>query len=102
MTRLAHLTEQTEAPASGRSTEFIAVDAGTEQYSGAKLLVAAYVLVWLVLMGWIFLLWQKQRKLAQKLDDLESTLARTAKQQGRSREASAPVATPDETSQAHP
>jgi hypothetical protein len=62
----------------GRSSEFVAVDAGTEQYSGAKLLVVSYVFVWALLMAWIFLLWRKQQALGQRLDGLEAALDRAA------------------------
>lgn len=76
-----------QPPSSDRATEFVAVDAGTEQYSGEKLLVAAYALVWAVLMAWVFLLWRKQQRLGQQLDDLERAIARAAKPAAGSRDA---------------
>lgn len=69
----------TSSPAGDRATEFVAVDAHSEQYSGEKLLVTAYVFVWLILMGWIFVLWQKQQKLGRQLGELEAVVARTTK-----------------------
>jgi CcmD family protein len=74
------------APPSGavpdeRATEFTAltgVDGTTEVYSGSKLLVGAYVAIWVVLMVWILLLWRKQASLAERLDGLERTIDRAA------------------------
>jgi hypothetical protein len=57
--------------------EFTAVEGG-EVYSGSKLLVGAYVTIWVVLMAWILLLWLKQKSLAERLDGLERTIDRAA------------------------
>ena len=65
-------------PADARATEFTAVDANAEHFNGSTLLVEAYAAIWLVLMGWIFLLWRKQANLAVRLDDLERTIDRAA------------------------
>lgn len=66
------------APGRG-STEFTAVDpAAAERYDGNTLLVTAYVAIWIVLMGWILLLWRKQASIADRLEGLERTLDRAA------------------------
>lgn len=67
-----------------RSTEFAPVEGGTEQYKGGTLLVAAYVLLWLVLMGYLFMLWRKQRALGRRLSDLEAAMDRAAAAAGES------------------
>lgn len=67
--------------ADDRATEFVAVDGtGSEQYSGYTLLVEAYAAVWLILMGWLFLLWRKQRGLHVRLAGLEAAIARTERE----------------------
>lgn len=63
--------------ADDRATEFVAVD-GAEHYSGSKLMVSAYIAIWVILMGWLFMMWRKQGALAQRLDGLERTLDRAA------------------------
>lgn len=83
-----------QTPAEDRATEFVAVDAGTEQYSGGKLLVAAYALVWAVLMAWIFLLWRKQQTLGKQLDELERAIARATDPATGERAAPAPKSAP--------
>jgi hypothetical protein len=60
-----------------RATEFVAVD-GAEHYSGSKLMVSAYIAIWLILMAWIFLMWRKQSTLVARLGELERTLDRAA------------------------
>lgn len=67
-----------QGAANDRSTEFVAVENGTEQYSGGKLLVIAYISIWVLLAGWIFLLWRKQQALGTRLDGLESAIDRAA------------------------
>ena len=61
-----------------RATEFTAVDPSSEQFNGSTLLVEAYAAIWVILMGWLFLLWRKQAGLAERLDDLERTIDRAA------------------------
>lgn len=45
---------------------------------GATLMVEAYVVLWLLLMGWIWLLWRKQAAVNARLDDLERVLDNAA------------------------
>jgi CcmD family protein len=68
---------QTNNPDS-RSTTFQSVEGGPETHSGANLLVAAYAVLWVILMAWLFSLWRKQANLHAKIDDLEKTLDRAA------------------------
>jgi CcmD family protein len=62
-----------------RSTSFRPVEGGTEMRSGTVLLVEAYAAIWLVLMVWLVMLWNKQRSLHGRLDDVERALARAEK-----------------------
>jgi len=54
-----------------RSTSFQAVQGEAEHYSGEKLLVSAYAILWVVLFGWVAFVWRKQNALDARLDDLE-------------------------------
>jgi CcmD family protein len=71
----------TSAPANG----FTAVDGrdGRENFNGGTLLVEAYAAIWLVIMGWILLLWRKQASMRDRLDDLERTIDRAAAERER-------------------
>ena len=57
-----------------RAQTFQPVEGGGEQRSGATLMVEAYVVLWVILMGWIFLLWRKQSGLHARLDELEKAI----------------------------
>ena len=77
------MTQQIPTPApsasaepEGRASTFRAVEGGTETHSGTVLLVEAYAAIWLILMGWLFKLWRKQRGLHARLDDVERALDR--------------------------
>jgi CcmD family protein len=60
-----------------RATEFKAVEGTTgEQYNGYTLMVEAYAAIWLVLMGWLVLLWRKQADMNARIDGLEGAIAR--------------------------
>ena len=65
------LQPQKEVP-----NEFVPVEGGTDTTSAESLLVAAYVAMWLLLFGFVWLTHQRQRRLGQKLDHLEQTLKR--------------------------
>jgi hypothetical protein len=43
------------------------------------LLVEAYAAIWLVMMAWLLLLWQKQASLTARLQGLESAIDRAEK-----------------------
>ena len=60
-----------------RSTTFRPVQGGTELQSGEKLLVEAYAAIWLILFGFIFLSWRRQKKLDARIVDLEREIVRS-------------------------
>jgi CcmD family protein len=77
---------QAAAPTTGgtsaddRATTFQAVSGNEAQhYSGEVLLVTAYALVWIVLLGWVAFVWRRQRALEARLVDLERVLDAAAK-----------------------
>ena len=45
-----------------------------EQHSGVKLLVTAYVVIWVIAMIFVMLTWLRQRKLAARVESLERAL----------------------------
>lgn len=58
---------------------YVAVQGGAETRSGEALMVEAYIVLWLILMGWLFMLWRKQARIHQKLDALEAVLDAAAR-----------------------
>jgi CcmD family protein len=68
-----------EKPAVGtaedRSQEFKAVTGGPSETSSAgTLLVAAYVMMWAILMGFLFVTFRRQAAVDKRLGDLERSL----------------------------
>lgn len=61
-----------------RSTTFQPVEGGTETRSGTTLLVEAYAVLWVILIGWLLISWRKQAALNARLDDLEHAIDRAA------------------------
>jgi CcmD family protein len=57
-----------------RSTEFVAVQGGTESTSAEALLVVAYLIMWAALLGFVFLTWRRQSRLETRLGDLDARL----------------------------
>jgi CcmD family protein len=57
-----------------RSTEFVAVQGGTESTSAEALLVVAYLIMWAALVGFILLTWRRQSRLETRLGDLDARL----------------------------
>jgi hypothetical protein len=69
---------QTPPPETGqRSTEFRAVEGGTEMVSGGTLLVEAYCALWLILLGFLLVSWRRQARIDARVDELEKALARS-------------------------
>jgi CcmD family protein len=67
----------TQAPTvEERSTEFVAVQGGTETTSASALLIAAYVVMWALVFGFVWLTSRKQRTLDARLSELEAALRR--------------------------
>jgi hypothetical protein len=58
----------------GRSQEFVPVTGGTETSSAEGLLIAAYVLMWAVLMGFLLLTFRRQSAVEKRLTDVERSL----------------------------
>lgn len=59
-----------------RSTQFVAVEGGGETTSAEAMLIAAYVVLWALLLGVVLLGARRQRALDERLARLESALAR--------------------------
>ncbi len=60
-----------------RSTQYVAVSGpAPENTSATTMLVTAYSVFWILLMGFIWLTWQRQQRLAARLEQLESQLAK--------------------------
>ena len=69
--------QTTPSPDPGqRSTEFRAVEGGTEMVSGGTLLVEAYAALWLILLGFLFVSWRRQGRIDARVDELEKAVAR--------------------------
>lgn len=61
--------------AEDRSQEFKAVTGGNTETSSAEgLLITAYVLMWAILMGFLFVTFRRQAAVAKRLSDLERVL----------------------------
>lgn len=58
-----------------RATSFQPVEGGSELQSGERLLVEAYAIIWLLLFGFLWLSWRRQRRIDQRIDLLERALA---------------------------
>ncbi|MET0794584.1 MAG: hypothetical protein ABW061_23895 [Polyangiaceae bacterium] len=58
-----------------RSTEFRAVQGGGETTSAASLLIAAYVLMWALVLGFLWLSWRRQGRVETRISELEKALA---------------------------
>lgn len=61
-----------------RATTFQAVEGGGETRSGETLLVEAYAVLWLILMGYVAWMWKRQGAITQRLGALEGALDRAA------------------------
>jgi heme/copper-type cytochrome/quinol oxidase subunit 2 len=60
-----------------RSTQFVAVSgAAQENTSATTMLVTAYALFWIVLMGFIWMTWRHQQRIGARLRQLEVQLAK--------------------------
>ncbi|HEX4339786.1 MAG TPA: CcmD family protein [Polyangiaceae bacterium] len=77
MTFAEQQTTTSKAP-EDRSTEFVPVQGGNEGTSAQGLLVAAYLLMWAALLGFIFMTWRKQGVLERRLAKLDDELRKNA------------------------
>lgn len=62
-----------------RSTEFVAVQGGAEGTSAETLLVAAYLVMWAILLFFLLLTWRKQSRIEARLSDIDAALKRQPK-----------------------
>jgi hypothetical protein len=70
------MSSQQETSPSERSTEFVAVQGGTETTSAGTMLVVAYLVMWAILLGFIVLSFRRLLGLSERLDVLEKNLAK--------------------------
>jgi CcmD family protein len=59
-----------------RSTAFTAVEGGGDTTSAEALLVTAYGVMWVILLGFVFMSWRRQGALAQRIDEIEKALSK--------------------------
>lgn len=69
-------TTATTAAPSDRGTGFEPVQGGADTVSAQGLLVAAYLIMWALLLLFVLLGWRREQKLSQRLSDLEKALDR--------------------------
>jgi hypothetical protein len=75
------ITTASAQPAGDRSTTFQASQGGTETRSGTLLMVEAYAVLWLLLLGWLVWLWRRQGALHARIDGLEKAMDRAVEKQ---------------------
>lgn len=69
------MKQTTPTTPDSRSTEFVPVTGGpTETSSAEGLLIAAYVLMWAILMGFLMLTFKRQAAVDKRLGELERSL----------------------------
>ena len=72
-------TGSTPSPATSapgdRAQEFVPVQGGQDTTSAEALLVAAYVIMWLLALLFVWSSWRRQRRLETRLDQIERALA---------------------------
>jgi CcmD family protein len=64
-------------PTENRSTEFVADPGGGDSTPASTLLVSAYVVMWALLLGFLFLTWRRQQRIEARLGELDRALARS-------------------------
>jgi hypothetical protein len=72
-------TPATPATPGERSAEFAPGAGGTETASAEGLLIAAYVLMWAVLLGFLLISWRRQRAIDSRIGSLEVALDKVEK-----------------------
>lgn len=68
---------QVKAP-EDRSTEFVPVQGGGDGAGAGTLLVVAYLVMWVILVGFVFLTWKRLAATNARLDSLEKDLQKRA------------------------
>jgi hypothetical protein len=54
----------------------VAAQGGEETTSAESLLVAAYLVMWAILFGFLLLGWKRQRAVDQRVDELEKAMSK--------------------------
>lgn len=72
----------TTAATEDRSTSFTAKDGGSEGVPGGSLMVAAYAIVWLVVLLLVVRVFQRQNTIARQIADLEEDLQKRGARSG--------------------
>jgi hypothetical protein len=57
--------------------EFIATTGGGEATSAEAMLIAAYMVLWAILMAFVALSWRRQRATSARLSQIESAMSKT-------------------------
>jgi hypothetical protein len=71
------MTQTTPTTPESRSTEFVPVTGGPQETSSAEaLLITAYVLMWAILMGFLFLTFRRQAAVDKRLGELERSVTK--------------------------
>lgn len=71
------MNQPTPTTPDNRSQEFVPVTGGPSETSSAEgLLIAAYVMMWAILMGFLLLTFRRQASVQRRLDELERSLSK--------------------------
>jgi hypothetical protein len=62
----------------GRAADFRPVSS-SETTSGEGLLVAAYIVLWMILFFWLYRVWTRQTEMGKRLSDLDAAIDRANK-----------------------
>ena len=68
------MNQQTSEDPNARSQEFVPVEGGGNATSAEAMLVAAYLVMWALLLGFIGLSWRRQLSLETRLRDIERSV----------------------------
>jgi hypothetical protein len=78
------ILQTTEAPATAAAatpnagtTTFQTIKNPGDNRDGSMLMVEAYAVIWTILMIWLLTMWNKQRTINARLDELEGAIDRT-------------------------
>jgi len=71
---LAQAASPSATPSAVAEADFHPVTGDAAPSDGRTELVAAYVLMWVLLLGFVWLTWNRQRRLAARLTELERAL----------------------------
>ncbi len=69
-------SDKASASPADRSTQFVAVEGGTETTSAGAMLASAYVVFWALILGLVLLGVRRQRVLDDRLSRIEGALAK--------------------------